>query len=155
MHGTDRRTLHLGVLAAQPFTQLGSTPAGVLLLELDDGLLDREGELSDIVDAGVRTQADPCVRPIFSMALFMSSTVTGFFGRPTIPLRDRMSRMAATTRKPCPDSMNSSRSPASMPNRSRTLFGRVTWPLLLRVADAIDDSLLFEVRIVATVPSGN
>jgi hypothetical protein len=55
------------------------------------------------------------MRPIFSIALFMSSTVTGILGGPMMPLRDRMSRVAATTRKPCSDSMNSSRSPDQFP----------------------------------------
>ena len=48
MHGADRRTLHLRVLAAQSFSDLRSSPAGVFLLELDDGLLDLEGELSSV-----------------------------------------------------------------------------------------------------------
>src|SRR5438105_12757276 len=34
------------MLPAQPFAQLRSTPVGVLLLELDDGLLDLKGELA-------------------------------------------------------------------------------------------------------------
>src|SRR5437763_1946836 len=46
MHGTDRTTPHLRVLAAQPFTRLGGPRAGVRLLELGDGLLDLEGELA-------------------------------------------------------------------------------------------------------------
>ena len=46
MHGADRRALDLRVLAPQAFADLRSTPAGVLLLELDDGLLDLAGELA-------------------------------------------------------------------------------------------------------------
>src|SRR6185437_15708006 len=98
--------------------------------------------LSEVADDDVGVEADHGIRPIFSMVLFMSSMVTGFLGRPTMPLSDRMSRVAATTRKPCSDSTNSSRSPASTPNRSRTLFGRVTCPLLVTVADAMAHSLL-------------
>src|SRR6516165_4736357 len=48
MHGADRRAVHLRVLPAQAFTDLRSTPAGVLLFELDDGLLDLEGQLSGV-----------------------------------------------------------------------------------------------------------
>jgi hypothetical protein len=87
--------------------------------------------LRQIADDDVRIHADHGIRPIFSMALVMSSIVTACLALPTIPFRDRMSRVAATTRKSCSDSMNSGRSPASTPNRSRTLFGSVTWPLLV------------------------
>jgi len=48
MHGTDRRTVHLGVLATQAFADLRRSPAGVLTLELQDGLLDLERQLAGV-----------------------------------------------------------------------------------------------------------
>ena len=41
-----RRTVHLGMLAAQPFTDLRSTAAGVLALKLQDRRLDLERQLA-------------------------------------------------------------------------------------------------------------
>src|ERR1700676_1049592 len=43
MHGADGRAVDLGVLATQAFADFRSTPAGVLLLELHDRLLDLKG----------------------------------------------------------------------------------------------------------------
>src|ERR1700680_1313759 len=48
MHGADGRGVDLGGLATQAFADFRSTPAGVLLLELHDRLLDLKGELPDV-----------------------------------------------------------------------------------------------------------
>src|SRR6516162_8925787 len=64
MHGTDRRALDLRVLAAQTFADLRSTPAGVLLLELDDGLLNLKGQLPGVTvgpPGAVRQPLHPAV----------------------------------------------------------------------------------------------
>ena len=64
MHGTDRRTLHIGMLAAQPLADLRSTPARVFLLELDDGLLDLKGELAGMAvgsSGAIRQPLNPTV----------------------------------------------------------------------------------------------
>src|SRR6059058_529791 len=86
MHGTDRRTLHLGVLAAQPFAQLRSTPAGVLLLELDDGLLDLEGEL-----AGMPVGPSGAIRQAIQPTVLVTTEdlVAGLAGDPELPAQHR------------------------------------------------------------------
>src|SRR6185312_5328946 len=86
VHGADGRTVHLGVLPAQPLANLGSTPAGVLLLELHDELLDLEGQLSGMTvrPAGAIRQA---IQPAVLVAI--EDLVSGLAGDIELPAQHR------------------------------------------------------------------
>src|SRR5437764_12724235 len=74
------------MLPAQPFAQLRSTPAGVLLLELDDGLLDLEGEL-----AGMAVGPSGAIRQAIHPTVLVPAKdlVAGLAGDPELPAQHR------------------------------------------------------------------
>src|SRR5437660_1975807 len=74
------------MLPAQPFAQLRSTPAGVLLLELDDGLLDLEGEL-----AGMPVGPSGAIRQAIQPTVLVTTEdlVAGLAGDPELPAQHR------------------------------------------------------------------
>src|SRR5207248_1737143 len=74
------------MLPAQPFAQLRSTPAGVLLLELDDGLLDLKGEL-----AGMPVGPSGAIRQAIQPTVLVTTEdlVAGLAGDPELPAQHR------------------------------------------------------------------
>src|SRR5438105_6484136 len=74
------------MLPAQPFAQLRSTPAGVLLLELDDGLLDLKGEL-----AGMPVGPSGAIRQAIQPTVLVTTEdlVAGLAGDPELLAQHR------------------------------------------------------------------
>lgn len=55
MSGADRRSVHIGVQASQPFLDLRSTPARLVLLEADDQRLDLHRQLIGVAVGPARS----------------------------------------------------------------------------------------------------